>query len=133
LVTGLFSPYGVAVDGAGHLYVANFGGTDAIGEYDANTGAVINASLVTGLNEPDYIALDGGNIYVADHGNHRIGEYNATTGAAINANLVTGLGGNQAGVGPIGIAIVPTVVPEPSNYILGLTALMTFCIWRLTK
>jgi len=55
LITGLYDPYGVAVSGS-DLFVANFG-TGTIGEYDATTGATINASLVSGLEEPMGIAV----------------------------------------------------------------------------
>ncbi len=53
-------------------------------------GAPINASLITGLDEPQAVAVSGGDLYVASAGT--IGEYNATTGATINASLITGLG-----------------------------------------
>ena len=58
----------------------------------------MNASLVTGLNGPSYIAVSGSNLFVL---NGTIGEYNATTGAVVNASLVTGLN-DQA---PMGIVV----------------------------
>ncbi len=80
-------PAGVALSG-NDLFVANeVSGT--IGEYNATTGAAINASLVTGLDFPEGIAISGNDLFVTANGT--IGEYNATTGAAINASLVTGL------------------------------------------
>ena len=49
---------GLVVSG-GNLWVCNyFAGT--IGKYDATTGATINASLVSGLNNPVGIAVSGG-------------------------------------------------------------------------
>jgi MYXO-CTERM domain-containing protein len=65
LVTGLNRPRGVAMSG-GNLFVANGGtstngvydpGSGSIGEYDAATGATINAALITGLNTPLGIAV----------------------------------------------------------------------------
>ena len=87
------------------LWVAN-GGSGTIGEYNATTGAVINAALISGLNEPTAIVVSGGNLWVANYsggiqlglGNYEggsIGEYNATTGAAVNADLVDYTGSLQ--------------------------------------
>jgi hypothetical protein len=103
LVTGLSNPFGLAVDGSGHLYVAsaNSGnsGSGTIGEYNASTGAAINTALVTGLTNSFGLVVDGsGHLYVTNYlpgafpGSNdgpagSIGEYNASTGAAI-ASLV---------------------------------------------
>ena len=75
-----------------------------VGEYNATTGAAINANLITFANlalEPSDLALSGNNLYIVTDNLSNfystIGEYNATTGAAINANLITV--SNQAGGG----------------------------------
>ena len=78
------------------IYVANYG-TGTIGEY-TTSGAVVNASLVSGLNDPNGIAVSGSNLFVANYGNGTIGEY-TTSGAVVNASLVSGLSG------PNGIAV----------------------------
>jgi streptogramin lyase len=122
---------GMVSDGSGHLYTTggiNGGLIGIIGEYNANTGAVINADLVTGLvNTPLALALDGsGDLYASISGSDAIGEFNASTGATINVALVTGLNS------PVGMTIV--AVPEPSSFtLLGLTAAVGFCVWRLTR
>jgi PEP-CTERM motif len=97
-------------------------GTGAIGEYNAITGATVNASLVSGLSNPLGIAVFGGNLFVSQYGPNTIGEYNAITGATVNASLVSGLNG------PYGI----DVVPEPSTWAAGLlTAGALLCsTWR---
>ena len=77
------------------LYVS---GSSTIGEYNASTGAAINASLVSGLSEAFGIAVSGSDLFVS-YGSNTIGEYSASTGAAINASLVSGLNG------PGGIAV----------------------------
>jgi hypothetical protein len=80
----------VAAGSAAHaqLYVSQ-GST--VGEYDATTGAAINANFITGLSAPVGLALSGNTLFVANNGSGTVGEYNATTGAAINANFITGL------------------------------------------
>ena len=80
------------------LFVANFG-SGTVGEYDATTGAAINANFITGLNRPVGLALLGNTLFVANHGSGTVGKYNATTGAAINANFITGLNT------PVGLAV----------------------------
>jgi hypothetical protein len=106
----------------GHLFVVNQGttavGGGTIGEYNATTGATVNAALVSGLDSPTGIAVFGGNIFVVSSTDGTIGEYNATTGATVNSALVSGL------QNPFDIA----VVPEPSTWTLmlfGLTAMFS--------
>jgi len=90
---GTFSPRADA-----QIYVAN-AGNGTIGEYDATTGAAINAGLVSGLSTPIGLALSGSDLFVANLGTGTIGEYNAITGAAVASSLVTGL------PGPVGVAV----------------------------
>jgi streptogramin lyase len=92
------------------IYVTNYN-TGTIGEYDTTTGAVVNASLVSGLNGPAAIAVCGSNLFVTNAGSGTIGEYDATTGAVVNASLVSGLSY------PGGIAVTQAV-PEPSSVAL---------------
>jgi hypothetical protein len=53
--SGLSGPNGIALSG-GNLFVANFAG-NAIGEYNATTGATINSSFISGLNGPTGIVV----------------------------------------------------------------------------
>lgn len=50
----------------------------------------MNASLITGLNGPQGIAVSGSNLLVASSGSNTIGEY-TTSGAVVSASLVSGL------------------------------------------
>ena len=73
------------------LFVVSFGNgpnTGTIGAY-TNSGAVINASLITGLSDPLSVAASGGFLYVTTL-DGKIGKY-TTSGATVNASLVTGL------------------------------------------
>lgn len=116
-------PYGIVVSG-NDLFVAvnefNKGaGAGYISEYDATTGAQINANFITGLNQPEGIAISGNGFFVVNNGDDNnaagpltdgtVGEYDLTTGAAINSALVTGL--NQ----PVGVAVLGNDLFVTSN------------------
>ena len=78
----------MVIDRNNHLFV---GGSGVVGEYDATTGATINANFITGLTgAPQALVLDGNNHLYLDDVN-LVGEYDATTGATINANFIGGL------------------------------------------
>jgi len=77
------------------LYVTN-SEEGTISEYDASTGVLINAALVSGLSNPQGLTLEGKILFVTEYGNGRVGKYDAQTGTAINASLITGLAAPQA-------------------------------------
>jgi hypothetical protein len=52
----------------------------------------VNASLISGLSEPQGIAVAGSDLFVANLGATTIGEY-TTSGATVNASFISGLGG----------------------------------------
>jgi hypothetical protein len=64
--------------------------TGTVGEYDATTGAVINANLITGIIHPAGLVLSGNTLFVASAvaNGGSVGTINATTGAPINANFL---------------------------------------------
>lgn len=84
-LAGLYSPEGLAVDGAGNLYIADTGNHSI---RMVNTSGIITTVAGTGfagysgdggpaagakLNAPSGVAVDGsGNLYIADRGNYRI-------------------------------------------------------------
>ena len=90
----------------------------AVGEYDATSGAAINANFLTGLDTPAGLAVLGNQLLVAlnpTSGNGTVGAYGipATAGAgptSANANFITGL----ISPGPIAVGNVP----EPSTWAL---------------
>jgi sugar lactone lactonase YvrE len=88
------TPYGVALDSAGNLYIAD-NGNNLIRKVDASTGKISTvAGNGTGgysgdggvatsaeIKYPISVALDSaGNIYIADQSNHRIRKVDASTG-----------------------------------------------------
>jgi hypothetical protein len=86
---------------AGTIYVAN--SLSTIGEYDAVTGATINAKLVSipgaliesialaenmTLNNGSGTPVPGPKLFVADVGHAQVSVYDAATGALVNSSLV---------------------------------------------
>ena len=109
---GLNQPYGVAVDSAGNIYVADQTNhrvrkitvatgliTTVAGNGIATFGGDGAAATSASLNNPRGIAVDSaGNIYVADYLNHRIRKITAATGfiTTVAGNGIAGFGGDGA-------------------------------------
>jgi sugar lactone lactonase YvrE len=118
----LCNPTGVAVDGSGHLYVAD-NENNRVLEYNTplstDTTTAETADVVFGqggdftsdacnsdtggsstdidLCSPARVAVDGsGNVYVADFGNNRVLQYNTPLTTGVTAETVFGQGGNFA-------------------------------------
>ncbi|MEI6403488.1 MAG: hypothetical protein WCP59_15020, partial [Actinomycetota bacterium] len=83
-------PYGVAIDTAGNIYIADTG-NQRVRKVDSNTGVIIHiagagvgdTSPATSslLKSPRGLAIDtAGNIYIADTNNHRVRKVTASTG-----------------------------------------------------
>ena len=105
-ITGLNFPEGLAIMGPAppfptqsFLFVSesepdNLG---SVGKYNASTGAMINASFITGLSDPEGLAVLGNTLFVATYGDGTpdgggtVGEYDATTGQLIKAKFIKGL------------------------------------------
>ena len=79
----LNDPYGVAVDGAGNVYIADTD-NNAIKKWTAANNTVTTL-VSSGLKRPQGVAVDGaGNVYIADTGNNAIKEWTAA-----NSNVTT--------------------------------------------
>jgi sugar lactone lactonase YvrE len=95
--SGLNFPFGVAVDGAGNVFIADTN-NNAIKEYNASTQQ-LSTLVSSGLNGPTGVAVDGaGNVFIADYGNNAIKEYNAST-QQLSTLVSTGL------TSPSGVAV----------------------------
>lgn len=95
---GLSGPEGVAVDGAGNVYIADTG-NNAIKEWNP-TNQTLTTLVSTNLNGPQGLAVDGlGDIYIADSGDSALKEWsqeslytlvssglNDPTGVAVNSS-----------------------------------------------
>ena len=89
------------------IFVTNFK-TGTIGEYNATTGAIVDADLISGLNGPSGIAVSGENLFVTNFQTGTIGQY-TISGETVNASLISGL--NQ----PTDIVVVSGSVAEASS------------------
>jgi len=75
LLTGLSSPYGIAVSSSS-LFVAQQG-AGTIDEYDATTLKLL--ASISGLSSPAGVAVSSSSLFVAEQGAGKIDEYDATT------------------------------------------------------
>jgi secreted PhoX family phosphatase len=95
---GLATPFGVAIDGAGRVWVTNNGPNGSVSELDT-TGAPLSPSTgfaSTSLSTPDGIAVDGsGNVWVTNQNNGVVTEF---VGAA--TPVVTPLAAASLGTRP---------------------------------
>ncbi len=105
--SGFYLPSGVAVDGSGNVFVADFG-NNAVQETVAVGGVVSSSSTVntigSGFNSPAGVAVDGsGNVFVADFANNAVKEIVAVGGVVSASSTV-----NMIGSGfnhPYGVAV----------------------------
>jgi predicted outer membrane repeat protein len=101
------SPYGLAADGSGNVYVAD-SGTNSVKEIVAVNGSIpasptIN-TVASGFNEPAGVAVDSnGNVYVADAGDGVVYEVMAVNGSIPASPAVVALGASF--VQPYGVAV----------------------------
>jgi hypothetical protein len=110
-------PYGVAVDGAGNVYVADTSNSTirkitptvmdgkttwtvtTMAGTAGQTGATDGTGAAATFNNPEGVAVDGlGNVYVVDSGNHTIREITAAGSVSTIAGTA-GLYGSVDGVG----------------------------------
>jgi autotransporter-associated beta strand protein len=87
--SGLVLPRGVAVDGAGNVYIADTD-NNAIKEWSPATQTVTDLGIA-GLRGPNGVAVDGaGNVYITDGQHHMLKEWNPAT-QSVSTLVSTGL------------------------------------------
>lgn len=134
LVSGLWFTSGMALDGAGSLYVQTdrYGvGTSYIRKYDAGSGAVINANLIADQSANfTAVAVAGNLLYTAvDRGGSSIDLYRADNGARLVQGFVPAAKGPTSIIfGPsslinaIDFPVLPTVVEGEGPILLTATS-----------
>ena len=112
---GLNQPYGLAIDGAGAIYVGN--GGQLLKETPRGSG--YTQTLVDGtLGDIIGLAVDGsGNLYVADGGNAALLKETFAGGSYTQSTIATGLG-NANGVAVDAGGTVYVVADASSNQVL---------------
>jgi sugar lactone lactonase YvrE len=102
-------PAGLAVDGAGNLFVADANSGDIL-RVGAKTSAA--ATVITGLRSPGDMSFDsGGNLYVAEQGANRIVKFASMAAATGNLTLTP----------------PPALPPPPAPRVCPQTAPFNFC------
>ena len=104
---GFGSPYGVAVDGSGNVFVADYS-KNVVKEIVAVNGVVSAGSTVitvgSGFRNPQSVAVDGsGNVFVADYGNNAVKEIVAVNGVVSAGSTVKTVGSGFST--PNGVAV----------------------------
>ena len=89
--SGFSDPYGLALDGAGNLYVSNFSG-GTISKVAPGGGAGSVSTYATDVSGPAGLAFDGaGNLYVANYGGGNIRKVVPGGGAGSVSTYASGL------------------------------------------
>ena len=95
--TTLVTPYGVAVDVSGNVYVADTGNNRVLKETLSGTTYTESIVISTGLSSPKSVAVDGiGNIYIADTGNDRVLKETVSGGVYTQSVVDSTLSGPQS-------------------------------------
>jgi DNA-binding beta-propeller fold protein YncE len=129
--SGMYSPYGVAVDAGGRLWVtdsyndrvlrfnnaaAKANGANADGVLgQPNFTSAASATTQKGISLPDAVAVDNstGRLYVADYSNSRILVFNSAAGLANGSNASYVLGQTNFTTRTSGLSA--TTLDEPSD------------------
>jgi hypothetical protein len=83
---------GMAFDGAGNLYVTNFGAGN-VSKFD-NSGNLVSTAFITGVGVtfPESIALNGGNFFIGGPQTPVIDQFNSTGGFTKTFSVLGGTG-----------------------------------------
>ena len=97
--SGQSSPYALAVDATGSVYIADSNNNRVLKE-TLSGGVYTESEIGSGLNSPAQIAVDGrGNVYIADSGNGRVVK------ESLNAGVYTQTTINNGYSSPNGVAV----------------------------
>jgi sugar lactone lactonase YvrE len=101
--SGLSEPTGVAVDGSGNVYIADFDNNRVLMEAPS-AGGYTQSTIGTGLTRPSGVAVDGsGNVYIADYGNSRVLKETLSMGAYTQSVVANSTSNGLSA--PFGVAV----------------------------
>jgi sugar lactone lactonase YvrE len=101
----LVSPYGIAVDGTGNIYIADPGSNLVWDDALSAGGYILNSISSTILNQASAVAIDGnGNVYIADTGDNRVVEETPLASGGANETTVADSANNGI-ISPTGLAV----------------------------
>jgi MYXO-CTERM domain-containing protein len=87
----LIYPTGIAISGTNLFAITDLTGAGVdgqIAEY-STSGALLNASLISGLDDAPYeIAISGNDLYIVSQNNNNVSEY-TTAGQLLSASLIS--------------------------------------------
>jgi hypothetical protein len=109
LLLGITALWAMPSRAHAQIYVSELS-TNTVGEYDATTGAPINANLITGVIQPEGLLVSGNTLFVSSgisNGGY-VGTYNATTGAPINPQFITSGVNDPGGLALLGNTLFVT-------------------------
>jgi sugar lactone lactonase YvrE len=93
--SGLYGPYGVAVDGAGNVYFSDYG-FNVLNKWTA-ANSNVTTLVSSGLSMPSGVAVDvAGNVYIADFENHAVKKWTSAN-STVTTLAASGVG-NPRGV-----------------------------------
>ncbi len=85
VASGLSLPYAVALDGAGDVYIADFGNSSVVKVPWTGSSYGAQITLGSGLSSPAGVALDkNGNIFIGDSANNRIVELDVANAPSLS-------------------------------------------------
>ena len=86
------NPGGIAVDGSGNLYIADYDNNEVLKE-SLSGGKYTESTIGSGWNSPRAIAVDGaGNVLVAESGMNRVVMETPSGGSYVQTTVASGLG-----------------------------------------
>lgn len=115
LSAAIVSPEGIAVDGAGNVFITD-AGANTILRVDAKSGMLSRAGFATDLNSPGALTIDrSGDVFLADRGNTRVLEFPGAAAPALAGAITISPAQFDFGAEPKGGATAAQVFTLTNN------------------
>ena len=103
----LKTPYGVAVDASGNIYITDIG-NDIVVKETLSNGTYTQSTITSGLsiNSPNAVAVDAsGNVYIANTGNANVLMETLSNGVYTQSTIASNLSNSNGNFNPNGVAV----------------------------